>query len=243
VRLFRDEAPKTVENFIALAEGTKEWTDPKTGEKVKKPFYDGLVFHRVIPNFMVQGGCPKGDGTGDPGYKFGDEISAKALGLDAAKALDNNKPHPALHVQNRDDWNRNVVMPLLQKMGVRSQEDFDKRKDEIQKELEELMPKLTAKQALENLGYSYDDSRPSHEPKKGVIAMANSGPNTNGSQFFINLADTPWLAGRHTVFGEVIEGMDVVEKIGAVRTGADAKPVAEVKIVTIRLAPPPAPAK
>jgi peptidyl-prolyl cis-trans isomerase A (cyclophilin A) len=235
-RLFKDEAPKTVENFVALAEGTKEWKDQK-GETVKKPFYDGLVFHRVIANFMIQGGCPKGDGTGDPGYKFEDEISAKALGLDAAKVIEGNKPHPSMQIQRQEDFNRNVIMPLLQKMGVTSQEEFEKRQQEIQQKLAETVPNLTVKEALENLGYKYDDTRASHAPKKGVLAMANSGPNSNGSQFFINLEDTPWLAGRHTVFGEVVAGMDVVEKIGGVRTGPDGRPVAEVKIVSIRLLP------
>lgn len=145
--------------------------------------------------------------------------------------------HPSMQLRNQEDFNRMVVGPLLQKMGVSSKEDFEKRQEEIQKKLQEIVPNLTVKEALENLGYKYDDTRQSHSPKKGCLAMANSGPNSNGSQFFINLDDTPWLAGRHTVFGEVVQGMDVVEKIGAVRTGPDARPVAEVKIVSIRLLP------
>jgi len=234
VRLFADEAPKTVENFIALAEGTKEWKDPKTGEMVKRPFYDGLVFHRIIQGFMIQGGCPKGDGTGDPGYKFADEISAKALGFDTTKALVKGQPpHPSLQVQESADMWPNVYGPLMSKMEIKSQAELDKRKDEVDKKVAE----LTVKEALENLGYGFDDTRSSHEPKKGCLAMANSGPNTNGSQFFINLADTPWLAGRHTVFGEVIGGMDVVEKIAGVKVGPEARPVADVKIVSIRLLP------
>src|SRR5471030_2115210 len=135
VELFEKDAPKTVANFVGLAEGTKEWTDPKSGAKMKKPFYDGLIFHRVIPNFMIQGGDPLGTGTGDPGYKFADEFSS-------ARKLD----------------------------------------------------------------------------KAGILAMANAGPNTNGSQFFITLAPTAWLNGKHTVFGEVTEGMDVIKKIGETKT-------------------------
>ena len=245
-RLFADETPKTVENFLGLAEGTKEWTDGKTGQAVKRPFYDGLTFHRVIRDFMIQGGCPKGDGTGDPGYKFADEINAKALGLDQAKALKDNEPHPALQVQNQQDFQRNVIWPLLHKMGINSPADLKNREEEISKKIQEQLQVLTVMEALENLGYAYDDKRPSHEPKKGCLAMANSGANSNGSQFFVNLIDTPWLAGRHTVFGEVISGMDVVEKIGGVRTDAQGQPIEPVKILSIRRvapadAPTPAP--
>jgi peptidyl-prolyl cis-trans isomerase A (cyclophilin A) len=135
VELFEKDAPKTVANFVGLAEGTKEWTDPKTGAKMKKPFYNGLIFHRVIPDFMIQGGDPLGTGTGDPGYKFADEFGS---------------------------------------------------------------------------GRKMD--------KAGVLAMANAGPNTNGSQFFITLKETNYLNGKHTVFGEVVSGMDVVNKIGQVKT-------------------------
>jgi peptidyl-prolyl cis-trans isomerase A (cyclophilin A) len=130
VRLFPERAPKTVENFVSLAEGAREWTDPKTREKVKRPLYDGTVFHRVIPDFMVQGGDPLGTGTGGPGYKFEDEIGP----------------------QNRFD-------------------------------------------------------------RPGLLAMANAGPGTNGSQFFITEVPTPWLDKGHTIFGEVVKGGDLVPKI------------------------------
>jgi peptidyl-prolyl cis-trans isomerase A (cyclophilin A) len=152
VRLFDAEAPATVANFVGLAEGTKEFTDPKTREKVTRPFYDGLIFHRVIDGFMIQGGCPVGQGTGDPGYKFADEFN-----------------------------------PALKHRGA------------------------------------------------GVLSMANSGPNTNGSQFFITLAATPWLDNRHTVFGEVVEGLDVVKKIGVTPTRND-RPVTPVTIESVKIA-------
>jgi peptidyl-prolyl cis-trans isomerase A (cyclophilin A) len=130
VKLLPEKAPKTVANFVDLAEGTKEWKDPKSGQAVKKPLYDGTVFHRVILDFMIQGGDPLGTGTGGPGYKFEDEIGA----------------------DNRFD-------------------------------------------------------------RPGLLAMANAGPNTNGSQFFITEVPTPHLNRGHTIFGEVVKGLELIRKI------------------------------
>jgi len=153
VELFEKDAPKTVANFVGLADGTKEWTDPKTGAKVKKPFYNGLIFHRVIADFMIQGGDPLGTGTGDPGYKFADEFGS---------------------------------------------------------------------------GRKMD--------KAGVLAMANAGPNTNGSQFFITLKETNYLNGKHTVFGEVTEGMDTIRKIGETKTSKPGdRPVVPVVMQSVTI--------
>jgi peptidyl-prolyl cis-trans isomerase A (cyclophilin A) len=116
-------------------------------------------------------------------------------------------------------------------MGIRNQRQMSRRKDEVQEKLY----KTTVKQAYERLGYRYDPSLPSYAPLKGYLAMANSGPNTNGSQFFINLVDTPWLTGKHTVFGKVLRRMDVVEKIGNVSTDAKSKPVEPIVIESIRV--------
>ncbi len=152
VRLYDQEAPKTVENFIGLAEGTKEWTDPRTSQKVKKPYYDGVTFHRVIENFMIQGGDPLGQGIGGPGYTFGDEFHPKA----------------------RHD-------------------------------------------------------------KAGILSMANRGPNTNGGQFFITLGPTPHLDDRHSVFGEVVEGMDVIKKIGSTATSERDRPLTDIVVETVTI--------
>lgn len=152
IRLLEKEAPKTVANFLGLAEGTKEFRDAKSGQKAKRPFYDGLVFHRVIPSFMIQGGCPLGTGTGDPGYKFEDEF----------------------HSSLRHD-------------------------------------------------------------KPGKLSMANAGPNTNGSQFFLTVAATPWLDNHHTIFGEVVEGQDVADKISTVARDRNDRPLEAVALQKVTI--------
>jgi peptidyl-prolyl cis-trans isomerase A (cyclophilin A) len=152
VRLYPDHAPKTVRNFVDLAEGTREWTDPRTRRSAQARLYDGTIFHRVIPRFMIQGGDPLGTGTGGPGYEFGDEI------------------HPDLQ--------------------------FD---------------------------------------RPYLLAMANAGPGTNGSQFFITVVPTPHLNGKHTIFGEVISGSDVVDDISKVRTGRGDRPVQDVVLESVEI--------
>ncbi len=231
VELFINDAPETVANFIGLAEGTKEFVDQKTGKKENRPFYNNLIFHRVIKNFMIQGGCPLGNGTGGPGYKFPDEIDASGLGLDKIKAMDLKKgPNPLLMIQSQEDYQRKILMPLFHKMNIHSQKEMDQRK----KEVEDSLKALTVKEVLENAGYVYSKKGSSHKPVRGALAMANSGPNTNGSQFFINLVDTDWLTGRHTVFGKVVKGMDIVDKIGNVKVDSSSKPLDDVKIISIQ---------
>ena len=230
VELFQSETPKTVANFIALAEGTKEFEDSKTGKKVKRPYYNGLIFHRVIKNFMIQGGCPLGNGRGGPGYTFADEIDATALGLDKMKAFGPKKgAHRFLMIRSQEEYQRNILIPLYRAMNINSQEEFDQRKNEVEARLDS----LTLKEAYENMGYVYSENGSKHPPVRGSLAMANAGPNTNGSQFFINLVDTDWLTGKHTVFGKVVKGMDVVDKIGAVNVDSGQKPVKDVKIISV----------
>ena len=153
VRLFDKETPNTVANFSGLADGTKEWTDPRNGRKVKQPYYDGTVFHRVIDGFMIQGGDPLGQGTGGPGYTFADEF------------------HPTLR-----------------------------------------------------------------HSKAGILSMANRGPNTNGGQFFITLAATPWLDNKHSVFGEVVDGMDIVSRIGRTATSKPGdRPLKPITVESVKI--------
>jgi len=151
-QLFPDQAPKTIDNFAGLANGTKEFIDPKTRKTTKRRFYDGLIFHRVIPNFMIQGGCPLGTGTGGPGYRFEDEF---------AESLKFDRP--------------------------------------------------------------------------GRLAMANAGPNTNGSQFFITVGASEWLNNHHTIFGQVIEGQDVADKISKVPRDRQDRPKTAVVLNTVRI--------
>lgn len=152
-RLFEKEAPITTKNFLDLAEGKRAWKDNVSGKGGNGALFDGTVFHRVIPDFMVQGGDPSGTGMGGPGYKFQDETKGS--------------PHK-----------------------------FD---------------------------------------KPGKLAMANSGPNTNGSQFFITVAATPWLTGNHTIFGEVVEGQDIADKISKVKRGAQDRPAKEVVLQSVTI--------
>jgi len=151
VRLLADHAPKTVENFVGLATGSKAWKDPRTGAERTDALYDGTVFHRVIPDFMIQGGDPLGTGTGGPGYRFEDEVQG---------------------------------------------------------------------------GPSFD--------RPGLLAMANAGPNTNGSQFFMTEVPTTWLTGKHTIFGEVVDGFDVVKDIAHVPARSD-RPNDPVVLTTIEI--------
>ncbi|HNY78670.1 MAG: peptidylprolyl isomerase [Sedimentisphaerales bacterium] len=235
VRLYAKEAPKTVENFLGLAEGTKVFVDPKTEHKVRKAYYNGLTFHRVVKGFMIQGGCPLGTGEGGPGYKFEDEINADALGLDKLNVLDEQgRPHPWLGIRSQEDFNNTVLRPLFRVMGITSDEQLAARQEEVNQRVHT----MRLKEAYVNLGYKYNAKLKSHAPKRGSLAMANSGPNTNGSQFFINLVDTPWLTGKHTVFGEVVKGMEVVDRIGEVPVTSKHLPVDPVRIISVQRVEP-----
>jgi peptidyl-prolyl cis-trans isomerase A (cyclophilin A) len=230
IELFQHAAPETVANFIGLAEGTKPFIDPKSGSEVKRKYYDGLIFHRVIDDFMIQSGCPLGNGTGNPGYTFKDEINADSLGLSNMKALTpQGEPNQLLGIRSQDEFNSYILGPVFEELGITTQEDLDDRAAEFEARLFE----LSVKDVFEGMGYEYRTGIQSYEPLKGFLAMANSGPNTNGSQFFINLIDTPWLSGKHTVFGKVIGGMNVVELIGKVSTDADNKPNQDVRINSV----------
>lgn len=198
LELYDQAAPKTVQNFIDLAQGEKNFTTEKGSER--RPFYDGLKFHRVIENFMAQGGCPRGDGTGGPGFQFEDEINGKALGLDKLK------------IKDAPQYQAQLQRAVLSEFNIRSRQEFEEKRTEVEKAYQEAM-ELPVLEVLHRVGYRYNEVVPSKKATRGALAMANAGPNTNGSQFFINQVDTPHLDGLHTVFGFLITGYDVLDRI------------------------------
>ena len=218
LELFQELTPKTVDNFVGLANGTKEWTDPKTGEKVKRPYYNGLTFHRVISDFMIQGGCPLGTGTGGPGYSFEDEFPGEETILTGALTTQED----AMMVY------QNVIVPYLQKTETPDAEllaiitecqNTNSINPVMEKTVEYYMEKTGTTKPVVNVN-------PSISCDYGTICMANSGPNTNGSQFFIvtKKAGCGWLTGKHTVFGKVTSGMDVALAIENVSKDKGDKP-------------------
>ena len=232
LELFPKEAPATVANFIELARGQKPFLDPESGAMVSRPFYDGLIFHRVIDGFMIQGGSPTGIGNGTPGFSFQDEINARSLGLDRMLALDEEGvPHPFLRIASQTQFQSVILEPLFAEMNINSQEDIENNYEAIETRING----LSIKDVYENQGYEYTETLDSRMPVRGVIAMANSGPNTNGSQFFINLIDTEWLAGKHTVFGRVRQGMDVLDAIGSTPVGEQDRPIQDVRLIQVTI--------
>ena len=234
LELFPKEAPETVANFIGLAQGEKPFEDPETGALVNRPFYDGLIFHRVIDGFMIQGGSPTGIGNGTPGYSIKDEINARSLGLDRMQAIDDEGiPHPFLRIASQTQFQNIILEPLFAELNINSQEDLENNYEIV----EQRINSLTIKDVYENQGYEYTETLDSRMPVRSVIAMANAGPNSNGSQFFINLIDTEWLAGKHTVFGRVRQGLDVLDGIGATPVDEQDRPLQDVQIIQIRVLP------
>lgn len=229
VLLFED-TPVTTSNFIGLAEGTKEWFDYKTQQKVKKRFYDGLTFHRVIKDFMIQGGCPNGDGTGGPGFYFKDECYSNFKQA-KGKISDERTAQEA--------W-QNIIIPALRKGNGKIDDPkiMDVVKDVMNKQsgeplfgwdLEELQKRTKVEWKR---GYGLK-----HRVSYGTLCMANAGPDSNGSQFFIvtKKDGCPWLDGKHTVFGKVVYGMDVAHKIESVDRDSKDKPLKPVVIEKIRI--------
>jgi peptidyl-prolyl cis-trans isomerase A (cyclophilin A) len=232
--LFPKEAPATVANFLGLADGSKAWVDPITSEEVRRPFYDGLAFHRVVKDALIQGGSPTPDGQGYPGFFLPDEINAASLGLDRMSVLDQSgEPNPVLGIRNQEDFQEGLLKPLYDSLGIRSTAQLETRISEVDQKLRA----LTVQQLFELRGYHYRSDLVSRAPVRGVIAMASTKPDQNGSQFFITLNDADWLLGRHTVFGKIRAGMDVLDAIGRANVDFENHPQPEVTILSIKALP------
>jgi cyclophilin family peptidyl-prolyl cis-trans isomerase len=234
IELWNDIAPKTVDNFVGLATGEKEWTDPKTGSKVKKPFYDGLIFHRVIDDFMIQGGCPLGTGTGGPGYAFEDECYDTANAAELKGKISDEQIAQKVFIEVMVPYLRSTQTPDKDILAIAQECQTSQSGAPImRKPIEYYLEKTGRKTPL------YSEGKLKASVDYGTICMANSGPNTNGSQFFIvtKKDGCAWLNGKHTVFGKVIEGMDVVGKIEKVKKLPGDKPADNVvikKITTLK---------
>jgi cyclophilin family peptidyl-prolyl cis-trans isomerase len=232
--LFPKEAPETVANFLGLADGSKAWVDPLTGTEEQRPFYDGLTFHRVVNGALIQGGSPTADGHGYPGYFLPDEINAATLGLDRMTVLDQSgEPNPVLGIRSQEDFQEGVLKPLYDSLGIRSTAQLEQRVSEVDQKLRA----LTVQQLFELRGYHYRGDLISRAPVRGVIAMASTKPDQNGSQFFITLADADWLLGRHTVFGKIRAGTEVLDAIGRARVDGAGRPQPEITILSIKTLP------
>ena len=179
------------------------------------PYYDNLTFHRVLPGFLVQSGAPRTPGSPIPAYWIEDEINARQLGLHEQKVLDETgNPHPWLNLQDAADFQRQILVPLYRRLGITTPRMLETRQSEVFSTLSD----MTLQQAYENMGYRYNERLTSREPLRGAVAMAGSAPNTNRSEFFIALNDAPWLAGRATIIGQVVEGMGVIDLISQAPT-------------------------
>lgn len=231
VRLFDRDTPKTVENFVGLADGTKLLPE---GSEISqaKPFYDGLTFHRVIPDFMIQGGDPAGNGSGGPGYKFEDEtyaegqvLTGKIANIETAKSVFQQLIDPHLRKYRGESPIESIATLFESMQQAQGYEPM------LEVTVEEIAAALGHEEPIIGRGALI------HSVDYGTLCMANSGPNTNGSQFFIvtKKGGTPWLNGKHTVFGTVLSGMEVAEAIAAVPTQGPDAPIDPVVIKSIRI--------
>jgi cyclophilin family peptidyl-prolyl cis-trans isomerase len=210
MELFPESAPRNVANFIALAQAQVPLFDVTTDSMVQPNYYDGMTFHRVLKNYLIQAGAPRQPGAPVPEYQLDDEISARQFGLHEIKVLDAlGKPHDWLNLKNNEDFQHEVLVPLYRQLEIRTPEALETRQFAVLDALQA----MTLMQAYQNQGYRYNDRLISRAPLRGSVAMAGSGPNTNNAEFFITMIDAPWLVGKATIIGQVVEGLDIVDRI------------------------------
>jgi cyclophilin family peptidyl-prolyl cis-trans isomerase len=211
LELFPLEAPSNVENFIALAEGEKEFTNQDTGAPIQARYYNGMRFHRVVPGFIIQAGSPAYNPLGLQVNLVDDEINANALGLNRISALNTDGSFAdVLNIQSKLGFHEAILTPLYSQRNITDIEAALSRQYQIL----ETLQNLSVKSVYENQGYRYDDSLQSRPIERGTVALANSGPDSNGPEFFISLAAAEWLSGKYTVIGKVVEGQEVMDSIG-----------------------------
>jgi cyclophilin family peptidyl-prolyl cis-trans isomerase len=212
VELYPDEAPQNVRRFLSLAAGEIELVDRNTDTIFKPRYYDGMSFHRVIPGILIQAGSPAYNPLGAPGNLLEDEINANILGLDKENVLlPDSTTNPILNITSADEFSKQLLQPLYKSMNIETAEDLLGQEENIARRLRT----MTIKELYQLLGYTYSEANVSRPIQSGVLALANSGPNSNGPEFFISVANLEHLSGKYTAIGSVIEGMDVVGNIGS----------------------------
>tara|TARA_B110000858_G_scaffold198514_1_gene266047 strand:- start:66050 stop:66910 length:861 start_codon:yes stop_codon:yes gene_type:complete len=218
LELFPAEAPRNVENFIALAEGEKDFMNSDSGEQFQSRYYNGMRFHRVIPGFIIQAGSPAYNPLGLQVNLLDDEINADALGLDQIAVLNPDGSFAdVLNIESKLDFHEDILTPLYARRNISDIEAVLRRQYQVL----EALQGLSVKSVYENQGYRYDDSLESRPIERGTVAMANSGPNSNGTEFFISLSNAEWLTGKHTVIGRIVEGQEVMDSIGSTAANPD----------------------
>ncbi len=223
IELFPESAPRNVANFIALAQAQVTLFDAASNQEVMPHYYDGKGFNRILRNYLVQAGAPVNEFAPRPEYFVDDEINARSLGLNDSKVFDETgKLNDWLNLQSREDFEEQILAPLYERLNIDSATDVDVRQFEIHSALQS----MSLRQAYESQGYRYNDRLIPRPPIRGSVAMASAGPNMNQAEFFFLLVDAPWLAGKTTVIGEIVEGMEIVDRIdqGAVLRGDTTAP-------------------
>ena len=210
IELFKVEAPNNVDNFLALAHGEIEFTEKDSGNTFYPRYFDGMQFHRVIPNMLIQAGSPQYHPLGMPRRILADEINADILGLDEQPVLNEfGEFNSLLNISDQSNFRDVLLEPILQHLRIGSDSELTNRQYEIY----DFIANLTIKQAYELGGYTYNSDLTTRRITRSIVALANSGPNSNGPEFFIATSDLPWLNGKHTVIGKVVEGMETVDAI------------------------------
>ena len=210
IELFKVEAPNNVDNFLALAHGEIEFTEKDSGNTFYPRYFDGMQFHRVIPNMLIQAGSPQYHPLGMPRRILADEINADILGLDKQPVLNEfGEFNSLLNISDQSNFRDALLEPILQYLRIGSDSELTNRQYEIY----DFIANLTIKQAYELGGYTYNSDLTTRRITRSIVALANSGPNSNGPEFFIATSDLPWLNGKHTVIGKVVEGMETVDAI------------------------------